>query len=117
MKHFKILTACFALLFSLTLTAQSSEVNTQKDLVASSAEKYTAEMVEALGMQDEARIRTVQMMNENYELAVSKTKMKNNSEDDLKKVLHLLDENRTKRFQGILTPEQFDQYMIWKRTH
>ncbi|MFK7757713.1 MAG: hypothetical protein AB8B53_12355 [Flavobacteriales bacterium] len=117
MKHLKFLTACFALFLTISITAQTSETDSaQEERVTAAAEKYTAEMVEALGLTEQARIKTIQMLNHNYELAVDKTNQKGSSEEDLKKVLSLIDESRNKRFQGVLTPEQYTQYRNWKRT-
>lgn len=138
MKKFKFLLATLAIVLGTQISAQTTakenptektEITVQgKDSTGTDkqetakdakgkAKEYTTEMVEALNITDEEVIKTIQTLNENYEVSLSKsTKNSNLSEAELEGLKAKMDSARDNRLQGVLSPDQFKSYITWKKS-
>ena len=114
MKHLKFLTVCFALLFSISIHAQNSATETpQEDEVMIKAQAFSESMISTLGITNESKIKTIEMLNYNFELTVFKTAQKDITQAEKEEVTVQVEESRNRRFQGLLTLEQYESYLEW----
>ncbi len=100
--------------FSLcVLSLNAQEQASPAKEAATIAKKSTAEMVSAVGIEEEEKIAQLTEVNESYEMTLMRAKMSKKSQEEMDRVKANVEVVKTKKLKQILSPVEYKKYEAW----